>query len=706
MWNGIKAGLRGESLNGILILILKAMRQMFRCRDIMSVKVPFVKRRGGRQMEEQIRDWQDEHILVCLSSSPTNAKIIRIAARMAQVYQGTFTALFVETPDYKVMSEENKNRLREHILLAEHLGAVVETVYGDDIPFQIAEFTRLAGVTKVVMGRQNIRRKFFWGKPSLTEQLINLAPELDIHIIPDGNVSRYHSRKLYRPEQLFRLDDVIKSMLLLAAATVVGMIFKKMELTDSNIVMVYIISVLLTAAVTSRKWYSLVMSAVSVLAFNYFFTVPYFTLKVYSDDYPVTFLTMFLTAFITSTLAGRMKQQMRQASEAAYRTKILLETNQMIQKKSDEQEMVSVVANQLGKLLKRDIIFYPAEKGKLGDAVVYPLGNLPDNPENTGADEREVAELVFRTNHQAGATTEVRTDARCLYLAIRTGERAQGVIGIPIPGEPLETFENSITLSILGECALALEKEKAIREREQSALLAKNEQLRANLLRSISHDLRTPLTTISGNAAVLLGNADDMDQASRKQLYANIYDDSLWLINLVENLLSVTRIEDGTMKLHLSAELVDEIVQEALQHVNQRKKEYPIFVHQREEFLLVKADARLVMQVVINIVDNAIKYTPPGSEIHITTFREDGQVVVEIADHGNGIPDDAKEKIFERFYVVEKGVVDSRRSLGLGLSLCKAIITAHGGTIEVRDNQPNGTVFRFALPEEEVMLRE
>lgn len=658
------------------------------------------------QMGQESENRQEEHILVCLSSSPTNAKIIRIAARMAEVYQGVFTALFVETPDYKVLSEENKNRLRENTLLAEHLGAVVETVYGDDIAFQIAEYTRLAGVTKVVMGRSNIQRKFFWSKPSLTERLIGLAPELDIHIIPDGTVPRYRKRKLYLTDSFFQFKDVIRSILLLAGATGVGMIFKQMQLSDSNIVMVYIIGVLLTAVVTSRKWYSLVMSVISVLAFNYFFTVPYFTLKAYSDDYPVTFLTMFLTAFITSTLAGRMKQQMRQASEAAYRTKILLETNQMIQKESEGQEMVSVVTNQLVKLLKRDIIFYPVENGKLGKAVIYPLGDSPQEPEILCRQEREVAALVLRTNYHAGATTDVKSDARCLYLAIRAGDKAQGVIGIPIFGEPLETFENSITLSILGECALALEKEKALREREQSALLAKNEQLRANLLRSISHDLRTPLTSIYGNADILIANADDMGQQERRQLYANIYDDSLWLINLVENLLSVTRIEDGTMKLHRSAELVDEMIQEALCRVNQRKKDHKICVKASEEFLLVKADARLVMQVIINIVDNAVKYTPPGSEIVITTFRRDGQVVVEIADNGNGISDEAKEQIFDRFYVVEKGVVDSRRSLGLGLSLCKSIITAHGGTISVRDNHPKGAVFSFTLPEEEVKLRE
>lgn len=648
----------------------------------------------------------ETHILVCLSSSPTNGKIIQIAAQMAEAYDGTLTALYVETPDYKVMNEENKARLRENTLLAQRLGAAVETVYGSDIPFQIAEYARLSGVTKIVMGRSNIQRKFFWSRPPLVERLVRLAPDLDIHIIPDKDISNYRERKLYQPDKILRLDDMIKSILLLLAATGVGGIFQCMNMSESNIVMVYIIGVLLDAVVTSRKMYSLIMSAISVLAFNYFFTEPYFTLKAYSDDYPITFLTMFLTAFITSTLAGRMKQQMSQASEAAYRTKILLETNQMIQKKSDRQEMVSVVAGQLMKLLKRDIIYYPVEKEILCEATVFEYESGTKVHDYITASEREVAEWVLRHNRQAGAATDIKNDARCLYLAIRTGDKPQGVIGIPIFGEPLETFENSIALSILGECALALEKEAALREREESALIAKNEQLRANLLRSISHDLRTPLTSISGNAGVLLANETGMDAESRRKLYTDIYDDSLWLINLVENLLSVTKIEDGTVKLHRSAELIDEMIHEALQHVNLRKKEHKVIVMPSEDFYLVKADARLIMQVISNIVDNAIKYTPPGSEIRIMTCRKDGMVMVEIADNGDGIPDEAKDQIFDRFYVVKNTVADSRRSLGLGLSLCKAIVTAHGGWIEVLDNQPKGAVFRFTLPEEEVTLRE
>ena len=535
----------------------------------------------------------------------------------------------------------------------------------------------------------------------------------------------------YRGERITRIGDIAKSILLLAAATGTGMLFQKINLPESNIIMAYIIGVLFISVATSRRIYGLISSVFSVLAFNYFFTVPYFTLKAYSDDYPVTFLTMFLTAFITSTLAVRMKQQTKDASEAAYRTHILLETNQLIQQQGERREMLRVVAGQLVKLLRRDIIFYMAEADGLSAPFIFLMITLlsmapyifPAEPEHetgnleqkmlrhaeySSKKERQAAEQAFCSGEPAGAGTEIMPQTRCRYLAIRSGDRVYGAVGIPIPGpeEEPEKFEYSITISILGECALALEKEEALRAREESALLAKNEQLRANLLRSISHDLRTPLTTISGNAGILLSNENSLDSGSRRQLYENIYDDSLWLINLVENLLSVTRIEDGTMQLHLSTELMDEVITEALQHINRRKTDHEIFVVPSEEFFLVKIDARLIMQVIINIVDNAMKYTPPGSRITISARRQENCVVVDIADNGRGLSDEAKARVFDRFFVAGEGVVDSRRSLGLGLSLCRSIIMAHGGTIEALDNQPHGALFRFTLPEEEVTLRE
>ena len=197
-----------------------------------------------------------------------------------------------------------------------------------------------------------------------------------------------------------------------------------------------------------------------------------------------------------------------------------------------------------------------------------------------------------------------------------------------------------------------------------------------------------------------------MDDALREQTFTDIYDDSMWLINLVENLLAVTRIEGGQVNLTQSIELMDEVVSEALKHINRKSKEHTIRVTSGKDFILAHIDAKLIVQVIINLVDNAIKYTPAGSVIEIHTEQKNKWVIVSVADNGPGIPDEQKPRVFDMFYSGANKVVDSRRSLGLGLSLCKSIVTAHGGTISVSDNQPNGTVFTFTLPAGEVELHE
>lgn len=297
-------------------------------------------------------------------------------------------------------------------------------------------------------------------------------------------------------------------------------------------------------------------------------------------------------------------------------------------------------------------------------------------------------------------------DAHCLYLAIRNEDMVYGVIGIALEGMMMDVYEQNLILSILGECALALEKEGYNRKREEALAQAKNEQLRANLLRSISHDLRTPLTSISGNAGILLNSASALGEEKQKQLYKGIYDDSMWLINLVENLLSITRMEGGTMQLNMEGELLEEVIGEAMRHISRKASEHTLSVTQEGDFLLARMDSRLIIQVIINLVDNAIKYTPPGSHIQVRAFRRGDLAVVEIADDGPGIPDSAKERVFDMFYTASNKPVDSKRGMGLGLALCRSIVTAHGGQITVSDRIPHGCVFQFTLPIEEVDLHE
>lgn len=682
---------------------LTALRELAlrRCADRMNLLSEFARDRNGEEYRT------DEHILVCLSSSPSNAKIIRTAARMANAFRGRFTALFVKTPDFSAMSEEDLGRLRTNMRLAQQLEATIETVNGDDIPYQISEFARLSGVTKIVVGRSAATRKSLLSKPALSDRLIASSPDLDIHIIPDAMTatSVYRTSRARQKQNLGRFfRDAAKSVAILLLASVIGLLFERLGFAEANIITVYVLGVLIISVVTSNRLHSLLSSVVSVLVFNFLFTVPKFSLQAYDQGYPVTFVIMFLAAFLTSTLAVKLKNNARESARAAFRTKVLFDANQMFQQARDRQEIFSAAASQLTKLLKKSIVIYPAEDGALEEPLVFPAEEGEEPP--LSPEEQAVAVWVLKNNKHAGASTQTFSDAHCLYLAIRVNEQVYGVLGVTQGKEPMDAFENSTVLSILGECALALENEKNAREKEKAAILAKNEQLRSNLLRAISHDLRTPLTSISGNASNLISNGNYFDEETKKQLYTDIYTDSIWLIDLVENLLSVTRLEEGRLNLNITDDLVEDVVCEALRHVNRRSAGYVIRVEHEDEFLLARMDAKLIVQVLINLVGNAIKYTPKGTEILISTRREGAFAVISVADNGPGIPDEMKPHVFEMFYSGANRVADSRRSMGLGLALCRSIITAHGGEIAVKDHAPHGAEFTFTLPVGEVKLYE
>lgn len=647
-----------------------------------------------------------EHILVCLSPAPSNARIVETAAKMADAFGATLTALYVQTPSCAKMADADKQRLQTHIRLAEHAGAAIATVYGEDVSYQIAEFARQSGVTKIVVGRSSVRRRHFWSKPALNEKLTEIAPNLDIYIIPDSSAEKTYraEKKAFSQQILPSLRDVLMMGFILAAATGIGLIFFEFHFTEANIITIYILGVLLTALFTKSYFCSVFSSLASVLLFNFLFTEPRLTLHAYEPGYPVTFAIMLIASLITGTLANKLKDHAKQSAQAAFRTKVLFDTNQLLQKAGDDGDIISITASQLMKLLNRDIIVYPESDGRLSKGYLFSVKPEMDNAAFSSFREKSVAEWVFANKKRAGATTDTMNDAACLYLAIRINNKVFGVVGIHIGAKPLDSFENSVLLSILGECALAMENSRNAAEKEKAAVLAKNEQLRANLLRSISHDLRTPLTAISGNAANLLTNDDKLDGETRTQIFTDIYDDSMWLISLVENLLSVTRLEEGQMNLNLSTQLVDEVIEEAMRHINRKSVEHQIHVELSGELMLAKMDAKLIMQVLINLVDNAVKYTPAGSIITVSAKKNGDMIEVSVTDDGPGIPEKDKTMVFDMFFTGEHKIADGRRSLGLGLALCKTIVNTHGGEITLTDNVPHGCRFTFTLPSDEVTI--
>ncbi len=632
-----------------------------------------------------------EHILICLSPEAANIRVIRAAAQMAAAFSGTLTALYVQSAAGGRMHEKEQARLRENIQLAESQGAIIATVMGEDAAFQIAEFARLSKVTKILIGRSSRREK------ELAERLLEQGCGAEIFILPaimQSGKALLYSPGRSRPVTLLQWGTVL---LMLAATTLIGWAFWHLGFTEANIVTVYILGVLLSALLTKSYPCSIVSSLGSVLLFNFFFTEPRLTFHAYESGDLVTLAVMLIASLLTGTLANRQSENARHSAEAAARTKVLFETNQLLQQARDDEELFAVTARQLLKLLDRDVVVCPVVKEQLHAGQTFRPDGHGDTPAFS-ADESILLQVM--KSHQRQETGDGA------YLPLVNGGRIFGVVGIGTQGCPLEPFEQSILSSILGECALAMENRRIAREKEEAALLAQNEQLRANLLRAISHDLRTPLTAISGNAENLLANDATLDAPSRHALLKDVYDDSIWLIELVENLLSITRIGQGNAKLRLVTQLVDEVIAEAMQHVSRKAKEHRLLVEESDDILLAQMDARLISQVIINLVDNALKYTPAGSVIRVGAMREGAMVAIRVSDNGPGIPDEQKARVFDMFYTGSTQAADCRRSLGLGLPLCRSIISAHGGTLTLTDNAPSGCIFTLTIPASEVSTYE
>lgn len=647
-----------------------------------------------------------EHILICLSSSPSNAKVIRTAARMAEAFHSSFTALFVETTETNELKGENLKRLRDNLRLAEQLGAQIATVYGDDPAVQIAEYAKVSGITKIVLGRTNHKSTVFLKSKTLVDKLTKLAGDIDVYIIPDTQpLYKKKASVIHLEDHKFRWTDLLKAVLITAAATGISFCFYTLGLREANIITVYILGVLLTAIWTNGHLYGALASLLSVISFNFFFTVPRFTLAANDPDYPVTFLIMLVASVISSTLATRVKKQARQSAQKAYYMELLINSNQKLQQGRDEQEIIQIAAEQVSALLDRPVLYALAMKGQELSFQVSPQNEANKQLSAMTPEEKGVADWVIKNNKHAGATTNTLSHAHNLYLSVRGNQEVMGVIGVPAKYyPPLEVFEKNLMISILNECGLILERRRLRDEKQKIALETQRERLRSNLLRAISHDLRTPLTSISGNAGVLMEKSIALTEEKKQEIYASIYDDSMWLVDLTENLLSITRIENGTMHLQMNAELIDDVLREAIAHVDRQAARHHIRVNLEDDLLMAKMDARLIVQVIINIVNNAIKYTPEGSHICISAEKEDRMVCIHIADDGPGISDEAKVHLFDMFYTAGIGKADSRRGLGLGLSLCQSIVEAHGGEISVENNEPHGAIFSFTLPLEEVNL--
>ena len=501
-----------------------------------------------------------------------------------------------------------------------------------------------------------------------------------------------------------RYNDAFISAGILAICSLIGYVFYHWGLSEANIITIYILGILVIASLTSKWVYGGISSVFGVLLFNCLYAEPRFTLFVFDWQYSITTIVMLIASMIANYIMTLFRRKLDRETLEARRLDILLETSQLLQQANDMDDIFGVALSQLHRMFGRKTLLIPLADGKLSqDITKASLANQGFSEEDWVMDNDTLEQFVHSETKTGNPLISTRCGKKTILFKILVNKEVFAVAGFIIsPDESIVGFERNMIFAVLNEIELSLEKYHLYMYNEHIAREAETERLRANLLRSISHDLRTPLTSISGNADILLNNLEKIEPELRKLLCQNIYDDSEWLIKLVENLLFATRIENGVMSINTEQEALQEIIPEALAYLAKRSKGHQISLEMPEGLLIVKIEARLIIQVIINILDNAIKYSPAGSDIKLRAVQRDSLAVVEVADTGYGIDDNDKQKVFEMFNTIKNRQGDSRRGIGLGLSLCQSIVRAHGGTIHIADNVPCGTVVSFALSLEEV----
>lgn len=410
-----------------------------------------------------------EHILTCISPSPSSAKVIRTASRLAYAFHGEFTGLCVETPSIQASDEKVKKGLQNNIELAKALGARIVTVFGEDVAYQIAEYAKVGNVSRIVIGRTAHKVYFGQTRSSLLERLNQYAPNVDVYIIPDLERSKGGKKYEKRVENHWKKEiptanaakDLLKITGVLALATLAAFLFQKMQMPEANIIMTYILGVLVAAYLADRKIYTLYSSVVSVLAFNFFFTEPYFSLDAYDRGYPITFVMMFVVAFFASSLTNRLRRQNVVNAKKAYRTEILLENSQKLRRCKSKNEVWDQVAGQVMKLLDLSIMLYPVtENGYLGPVKLYPRKGMSQEQLQTYLNSKEeaVAAWVLANGHRAGSCTHTLPDADGIYLPIRSEDQVEGVMGLLLEEHrPINHFEYGLLIAMLNETAVKLQ---------------------------------------------------------------------------------------------------------------------------------------------------------------------------------------------------------------------------------------------------------
>ena len=669
----------------------RAMEKFFKPGNLIALR-ELSMRRAAARVDEEMRAYMEtrsiagpwpaaESLLVCVSGSPYSEKLIRTTRRLADELKAHWHTVYVETPGGGRHLRENRERVWRDLRLAETLGAHIGTMTATSVAHVLIDYAVKNNVTKIVVGKPSRPRWQEFLRTPLVDQIIRLSGAIDVYVVSLGEAERKPEHAVAGPGKGVPWPDYLKSLALIAAATAASeLVFQ--FLSPTNLVMIYLLAVVLAAARLGRKP-AIVTAFLGVLAFDFFFVPPRFTFAVSDTEYFLTFFALFTVGVVISTLVSQSRERAETIRAREVQTASLYYLSRDLAAAADDDGVLNAMIRNIGESLGARL------------AVLLPVG---ERLEVKGASdalflagkELAVADWAFRNRLPAGRGTETLASAGLLYLPLQGAATVVGVLGIELKDDGGYTSPDTRRLlnAFATQATLAIERVRLVKQAEQAQILQARDSLERALLNSISHDLRTPLVTITVALDTLWEKGAALADTARDELLTAARGEAQRMNRFVGNLLDMTRLEAGAAKLNEAPCDIQDLVGCALTTLEQRIGARQIDVRIPTELPPVKMDLSLMIQVLVNLLDNALKYSPPDRNIEIAARVEEGRLFLEVADRGPGVPEADLKRVFDKFYRIP--VPEGAGGTGLGLAICKGIVEAHGGEIRAENRTGGG----------------
>lgn len=635
----------------------------------------------------------EDRLLVCVGPSPTSTKLIRTAKRMAAAMGAEWLAVAVQTRGSG--SRADRQRIAAHLRMAEQLGAETHTLVGERVANTLLDLARSRNVTKIVVGKTAIP---WWKrllKRTVVNDLLEKSGDIDIYVIRgEGESPPLRETPSVRPPIAW--GNYLATAGVVVLCGLLGWVSHALELDKANIVMIFLLGVAFVGARCGRGP-AIVCAVAGVLVFDFFFVPPYLSFAVSDAQYILTFAVMLGIGLLISTLTVRIREQLQTSQVQERRTAALYRLTKQLSQVAGSEFLVRTAGQQLIDIFEADVVLYLGEPGHPLALRFGENSSIPREPVNG-----IVAQWVAEHDQVAGHGTDTLPNATAIFVPLIGSQRTVGALGV-CPRDT-ERFLDPDQRRLLETCAsliaLSIERDESVLAAQQAQLQVQVEQLRNSLLSSVSHDLRTPLAAIAGASSSLLETYSDQNKEARRELLQTVVDESRRMARLVDNLLDMTRLESGNVELNKQWHVLEEIVGSSLGRLRRDLEPYHVRVDIPGDFPLLSLDGTLMEQVFFNLLENAVRYTKPGTEIEIRARMEDDRALITIADTGPGLPPGTEQRVFEKFFRGSASTADGRRGVGLGLAICQGIVRAHGGRISARNRHGTGVEFVISLPYE------